>query len=209
MGSTQHWSVFHRGLHFLLLKPSDDPAHLRARRRIKKMPSRTELVERQKAPLATPSYLDLKAVEDITGALNALLADVFSLYVKTKNFHWHMSGRHFRDYHLLLDEHGDQLFAMTDDIAERVRKIGGTTLRSIGHIARVKRIADNDADYVTPEDMLSELWEDNKSLVQSMRAAHDPCDEDGDVASTSVIENWIDETQRRAWFLYEISRDRA
>ena len=118
-----------------------------------------------------------------------------------------MSGRHFRDYHLLLDEHGDQLFSMTDDIAERVRKIGGTTLRSIGQIVRIRRIADNDADYVTPEDMLSELWEDNKALVQSMRSAHDLCDAAGDVASTSVLENWTDETQRRAWFLYEISRD--
>ena len=146
-------------------------------------------------------------VRDISAALTALLADVFALYIKTKNFHWHMSGPHFRDYHLLLDEQGDQLFAMTDDIAERVRKIGGTTLRSIGQIARIKRIADNDADYVTPKDMLSELWEDNKALVLSLRGAHDLCDDAGDVASTSVIENWIDETQRRAWFLYEISRN--
>jgi len=150
-----------------------------------------------------------ESVKDISAALTALLADVFALYVKTKNFHWHMSGRHFRDYHLLLDEHGDQLFSMTDDIAERVRKIGGTTLRSIGHIARIKRIADNDAEYVTSGDMLSELWEDNKALVQSMRSAHDLCDEAGDVASASALENWIDETQRRAWFLYEISRDRS
>lgn len=148
-----------------------------------------------------------ESVKEISGALTALLADVFALYVKTKNFHWHMSGLHFRDYHLLLDDHGDQLFSMTDDIAERVRKIGGTTLRSIGHIARIKRIADNDAEYVTPEDMLSELWEDNKALILSMRSAHDLCDEAGDVASTSVLENWIDETQRRAWFLYEICRD--
>lgn len=147
-----------------------------------------------------------ESVKEISGALTALLADVFALYVKTKNFHWHMSGLHFRDYHLLLDEHGDQLFAMTDDIAERVRKIGGATLRSIAHIARIKRIADNDAEYVTPEDMLSELWEDNKALALSMRSAHDLCDEAGDVASTSVLENWIDETQRRAWFLYEIAR---
>lgn len=147
-----------------------------------------------------------ESVKEISGALTALLADVFALYVKTKNFHWHMSGLHFRDYHLLLDEHGDQLFAMTDDIAERVRKIGGTTLRSIAHIARIKRIADNDAEFVTPKDMLSELWEDNKSLVLSMRSAHDLCDEAGDIASTSVLENWIDETQRRTWFLYEIAR---
>ena len=150
--------------------------------------------------------LEPQPVIEISAALTALLADVFALYVKTKNFHWHMSGPHFRDYHLLLDDQGDQLFAMTDDIAERVRKIGGTTLRSIAHIARIKRIADNDADFVTPEDMLSELWEDNKALVLSMRSAHALCDDAGDVASTSVLENWIDETQRRAWFLYEIAR---
>src|SRR5215468_3046347 len=148
-----------------------------------------------------------EAVKDIAGALTALLADVFSLYVKTKNFHWHMSGSHFRDYHLLLDEHGDQLFAMTDDIAERARKIGGTTIRSVGHIARVKRVADNDADYVTPKDMLSELWEDNKALVRFMKSLHVLCDDAGDVASTSLLENWIDEAQRRAWFLYETCRD--
>src|SRR6266436_6584904 len=127
--------------------------------------------------LTTPTTLSEKAVHDISRALMPLLCDVFALYLKTKNFHWHMSGPHFRDYHLMLDDHGDQLFAMTDDIAERVRKIGGTTLRSIGHIARVKRIADNDADYVSPKDMLSELWEDNKGLVLSMRSAHDLCDE--------------------------------
>src|ERR1700744_3297037 len=131
---------------------------------------REELTERRQAPLTTPSDIGVGAKREITGALNVLLADVFALYVKTKNFHWHMSGPHFRDYHLLLDDQGDQLFAMTDDIAERVRKIGGTTLRSIAHIARIKRIADNDADFVTPEDMLSELWEDNKSLVLSMRS---------------------------------------
>jgi starvation-inducible DNA-binding protein len=147
-----------------------------------------------------------EAVKDITGALTALLADVFALYVKTKNFHWHMSGPHFRDYHLLLDEHGEQLFAMTDDIAERSRKIGGTTIRSVGHIARVKRIADNDAEYVTPKDMLAELWEDNKALILSLRGAHDLCDESGDVATASLLENWIDETQRRAWFLFETAR---
>jgi starvation-inducible DNA-binding protein len=150
-----------------------------------------------------------ESVKEISAAFTVLLADVFALYVKTKNFHWHMSGRHFRDYHLLLDDHGDQLFSMTDDIAERVRKIGGTTLRSIGHIARIKRIADNDAEYVAPEGMLSELWDDNRALIQSMRCAHDLCDEAGDVASASVLENWIDETQRRAWFLHEISKDRA
>jgi starvation-inducible DNA-binding protein len=148
-----------------------------------------------------------EAVKDIAGALTALLADVFAVYVKTKNFHWHMSGPHFRDYHLLLDEHGDQLFAMTDDIAERARKIGGTTIRSVGHIARVKRIADNDAEYVTPKDMLSELWEDNKALILSMRSVHNLCEEGGDVATASLLENWIDETQRRAWFLFETARN--
>jgi starvation-inducible DNA-binding protein len=151
---------------------------------------------------------DIKAesVREISGALTALLADVFALYIKTKNFHWHMSGPQFRDYHLLLDEHGDQLFGITDDIAERVRKIGGTTLRSIGHIARIKRVEDNDADYVTPKDMLSELWENNKALVLRMRSAHELCDSTGDVATASLLENWIDEAQRRAWFLYEITR---
>jgi starvation-inducible DNA-binding protein len=171
-----------------------------------KMTSRSALVERQKAPLATPSDIDSKAVEEITGALNALLADVFSLYLKTKNFHWHMSGPHFRDYHLLLDDHGDQLFAMTDDIAERVRKIGGTTIRSIGHIARLQRIPDNDADYVTPEDMLAELHEDEKALILSMRAVHTLCDDAEDVATASLLENWIDEGQRRSWFLFETTR---
>jgi len=171
------------------------------------MPSRTELLERQKAPLANRSDIEPKAVADITGALNALLADVFSLYLKTKNFHWHMSGPHFRDYHLLLDEHGGQLFAMTDDIAERVRKIGGTTIRSIGHIARLQRIQDNDAEYVTPEDMLAELHEDEKALVLSMRAVHTLCDEAEDVATASLIENWIDQAQRRSWFLFESTRN--
>jgi starvation-inducible DNA-binding protein len=145
-------------------------------------------------------------VKKISIALSVLLADVFALYIKTKNFHWHMSGPHFRDYHLLLDDHGDQLFAMTDDIAERVRKIGGTTLRSIGQMARITRIADNDADYVTPKDMLSELWEDNKALVLYLKSVHHLCDDAGDVASASIIENWIDETQRRGWFLYEACR---
>jgi starvation-inducible DNA-binding protein len=170
------------------------------------MSTKAQLVARQKAPLSTPSDIDPKAVKDISGALNALLADVFSLYLKTKNFHWHMSGPHFRDYHLLLDDHGDQIFAMTDDIAERVRKIGGTTIRSIGHIARLQRIPDNDADYVTAEDMLSELHEDEKALVLRMRAAHDLCDDAGDVATTSLLENWIDQTQRRGWFLFETTR---
>jgi len=167
---------------------------------------RPELVAPREASLTPRTDIAQDAVKDIAGALNALLADVFAVYVKTKNFHWHMSGPHFRDYHLLLDEQGEQLFAMIDDIAERGRKIGGTTLRSVGHIARVKRIADNDADYVTPKDMLSELWEDNKALVLSMRSAHDLCDEVGDVATASLLENWIDEGQRRAWFLFEMTR---
>ena len=166
-----------------------------------------ELEERRLAAHSQHTDIAPESVQEISAGLTALLADVFALYIKTKNFHWHMSGPHFRDYHLLLDEHGDQLFAMTDDIAERARKIGGTTLRSIGHIARIKRIADNDADYVTPKDMLSELWEDNKALVLSMRSMHDLCDAAGDVATTSVLENWIDETQRRSWFLYEMTRD--
>jgi len=147
-----------------------------------------------------------ESVKKISVALSVLLADVFALYIKTKNFHWHMSGLHFRDYHLLLDEHGDQLFAMTDDIAERVRKIGGTTLRSIGQMARITRIADNDAECITPKDMLSELWEDNKALVLYLKSVHGLCDDAGDVASASLIENWIDEAQRRAWFLYETCR---
>jgi len=170
------------------------------------MAKKSELIARQKSPLATPSDISPKAVKDITGALNTLLADVFSLYLKTKNFHWHMSGAHFRDYHLLLDDHADQIFAMTDDIAERVRKLGGTTIRSIGHIARLQRIPDNDADFVTPADMLSELHEDEKALVLSMRAVHALCDDAGDVATASLLENWIDQTQRRSWFLFETTR---
>jgi len=171
------------------------------------MSTKDKLVARQKAPLTTPSDIDPEAVKNITRGLNALLADVFTLYLKSKNFHWHMSGRHFRDFHLLLDDHGDQLFSMTDNIAERVRKIGGTTVRSIGHIARLQRIGDNDADYVTPADMLSELHEDEKALVLSMRAVHTLCDEAGDVATASLLENWIDQSQRRSWFLFEATRD--
>jgi starvation-inducible DNA-binding protein len=170
------------------------------------MSTKIDLATRRKAPLTTPSDIAPEAVKNITGALNTLLADIFALYVKTKNFHWHMSGPHFRDYHLLLDEHGDQLFAMTDDIAERVRKIGGITIRSIGHIARLQRIEDNDAEYVDPLDMLSELREDNKALTLSMRTTHDLCDDAGDVATASLLENWIDETQRRTWFLFETTR---
>ena len=158
------------------------------------------------AALAVPSDLGANATRDIAAALNLLLADVFALYMKTKNFHWHMSGPHFRDYHLLLDEQGSQIFAMTDDIAERVRKIGGTTLKSVGQISRLQRLKDNDADFVTPQDMLSELFEDNRSLKLSMKATHDLTDEVGDVATTSILESWIDETERRSWFLREASR---
>ena len=158
------------------------------------------------APLKTPTDFSPKAVQDISAALNILLADVFALYVKTKNFHWHVSGPHFRDFHLMFDEQGEQIFAMTDDIAERVRKVGGTTLRSIGQISRLQRVLDNDADYVTPLDMLAELHEDNKILVARLRETHDVCDEHNDVAGASLIENWIDEAERRAWFLYEATR---
>jgi starvation-inducible DNA-binding protein len=157
--------------------------------------------------LGTPTDLSANATRDISAALSGLLADVFSLYVKTKNFHWHMSGPHFRDYHLLLDEHGDQIFAMTDAIAERARKIGGTTLRSIGQIARQQRIEDNDAEYVTAKDMLAELRDDNKQLASILRQAHEVCDKYSDVATASLIENWIDETERRVWFLFESTRD--
>jgi starvation-inducible DNA-binding protein len=156
--------------------------------------------------LATPTDLKPNAVRDISGALNVLLADMFGLYLKTKNFHWHVSGPHFRDYHLLLDEQATQIFATTDDIAERVRKIGGMTLRSIGQVSRSQRVLDNDADYVTPLDMLAELRDDNKQLVASMRETHGLCDEHGDVASASLLENWIDEAERRTWFLFEASR---
>src|SRR5947207_10039954 len=158
------------------------------------------------APLDTPTDLRANAVPEISGALTILLADMFALYVKTKNFHWHVSGPHFRDYHLLLDEQAAQIFATTDDIAERVRKIGGTTLRSIGQIGRLQRVLDNDADYVTPADMLAELRDDNKQLVVNLRETHGLCDEHGDVANTSLLENWIDEAERRAWFLFEVTR---
>lgn len=165
-----------------------------------------DLSHRQEAPLITPTDLKLSAVKDIAGAMNAVLADVFALYLKTKNFHWHMSGPHFRDYHLLLDEHADQIFAMTDPIAERIRKIGGLTIRSIGHVARVQRVLDNDADYVEAEDMLAELLEDNKTLTARLREAHGVCEEHNDVATASLIESWVDETERRTWFLFEASR---
>jgi len=156
--------------------------------------------------LGTPTDLSAQATHDISAALNGLLADVFAIYMKTKNFHWHMSGHHFRDYHLLLDEHGDQIFAMTDPIAERARKIGGTTLRSIGQISQQQRILDNDAVYVEPQDMLAELRDDNKQLTSIMRQVHNVCEKYGDVATTSLLEVWIDETERRTWFLFEATR---
>jgi starvation-inducible DNA-binding protein len=161
---------------------------------------------RRVAPLQTPTDLSEDAARDIAAALNLLLADLFALYIKTKNFHWHVSGPHFRDYHLLLDEQADQIYATTDPVAERVRKLGATTLRSIGHIARLKRVLDNDADFVTPLDMLAELRDDNKDLVGRMREAHNVCDEHGDVATTSLLEVWIDEAERRVWFLFEAAR---
>jgi starvation-inducible DNA-binding protein len=165
-----------------------------------------ELQARRRAPLATRTDLSAAATKDIAAAMNAILADVFALYLKTKNFHWHMSGPHFRDYHELLDEQADQLYAMSDPIAERMRKIGGSTLRSIGQIARTQRVLDNDADYVEPQDMLAELREDNKDLAARLREAHNVCDEHRDVATASLIEVWIDETERRTWFLFEASR---
>jgi len=174
-----------------------------------KNPSSTktnDLLQRRRAPLATRTDLAAAATKDIAGAMNAILADVFALYLKTKNFHWHMSGPHFRDYHLLLDEQADQLFAMTDPIAERVRKIGQSTLKSIAQISRRQRVLDNEADYVEPRDMLAELADDNKTFAARLREAHDLCDEHRDVATTSLIEVWIDETERRTWFLFEASR---
>jgi len=162
--------------------------------------------QKTKARLATPTDLGANATKDLSGALNALLADTFALYLKTKNFHWHVSGPNFRDYHLMFDDHGDEIFAMTDVIAERVRKIGGTTLRSIGDIGRQQRLSDNDAAYVDTQDMLAELREDNQRFIASMREAHDLCDEHGDVASASLLENFIDEAEKRVWFLYEAGR---
>jgi len=170
------------------------------------MSNTPDLIARRMAPLFTPSDISTESVREIGGGLNALVADVFALYLKTKNFHWHMSGPHFRDYHLLLDDHGDQLFAMTDDLAERARKLGGPTIRSIGHIARLQRVIDNDADFVTPKDMLSELHEDEKALVLRMRALHTLCDDAGDVATASLLENFIDQSQLRSWFLFETTR---
>ena len=161
---------------------------------------------RGKAALDTPTDLSTDAVSEISEQLNAILATTFALYLKTKNFHWHVSGPHFRDYHLLLDEQGEQIFNSTDDIAERVRKIGGTTLRSIGQISRLQGIEDNDESYVSPGDMLRELMSDNKKLIQAMRGCHEVCDKYGDVATASILENFIDQAERRVWFLFEASR---
>jgi starvation-inducible DNA-binding protein len=165
-----------------------------------------DLRRRREAPLLTPTDLKAVATKDIAAAMNGILADVFALYIKTKNFHWHMSGPHFRDYHLLLDEQADQIFDMTDPIAERVRKLGGITIRSIGQIARTQRLLDNDAEYVEPSDMLAELADDNRILAVGLRQAHNVCDEHGDIATASLIEIWVDETERRTWFLFEAGR---
>ena len=161
---------------------------------------------RQSAALATPTDLGANATKDITGGLNILGADVLALWMKTKNFHWHVSGPHFRDYHLMLDEQSDEIYAMVDPIAERARKLGGNALRSIGQVKKLQRVLDNDADYVEPQDMLAELREDNKQLAKNMRILHEVCDEHNDVATASLLENWIDETEKRAWFLFEASR---
>lgn len=168
--------------------------------------SRDELTRRRQAALATPTDLQPEATREISGALNLLLADVFALYMKTKNFHWHVSGPHFRDYHLLFDEQASQVFAMSDPIAERVRRIGGATLRSTGNIARLQRLQDNDADFVEAADMLAELREDNRALVSRLRELHDLCDKYRDFATASLIEGWIDETEKRTWMLYEAGR---
>ena len=162
---------------------------------------------RQSANLATPTDLGANATKDITGGLAILAADVVALWMKTKNFHWHVSGPHFRDYHLLLDDQSNQIYAMIDPIAERARKLGGKALHSIGQVKKLQRVLDNDADYVTPQDMLAELREDNKQLARNMRSLHEVCDEHNDVATASLIENWIDETERRTWFLFESARN--
>jgi starvation-inducible DNA-binding protein len=161
---------------------------------------------RRAAPLKTPSDLGAEGIRELSRALNILLADLFALYIKTKNFHWHISGPHFRDYHLLLDEQADQIFALTDAVAERVRKLGGGTLRSVGQISRLQRVLDNDAEYVSPLDMLSEVREDNMRLTAHMRQVHNLCDERGDVATASMLEVWIDEAEKRVWYLFEASR---
>jgi len=161
---------------------------------------------KRKRPLSTPSDLSPQATEEITGALNILLADTFALFVKYKNFHWHVSGPHFRDYHLLFDEQSEQLLETIDPMGERVRKIGGTTLRSIGQISRIQRVLDNDAVFVDPQDMLAELREDNLAMVAKLKEAHSLCDDSGDIATASLIENWVDQAELRVWFLFEAGR---
>src|ERR1700723_2371846 len=173
---------------------------------MQKTKSGTDAKERQSAPMHTPTGLPAEGTREITGSLNALLADFYALYFKTKNFHWHMSGPHFRDYHLMLDDQSDQIFAMTDAVAERARKIGGTTVRSIGQISRLQRIADNEAEYVEPLDMIAELRDDNAKLTHNMRETHSRCDEAGTTATASLLENWIDEAEKRIWFLFECGR---
>jgi starvation-inducible DNA-binding protein len=165
-----------------------------------------DLKQRRTAPITPPTDLKGLATKDISAALNAVLADVYALYLKTKNFHWHMSGSHFRDYHLMMEEQSAQLLAMTDPMAERIRKVGGRTLRSISHIAQMQRVLDNNADFVEPQDMLAELRSDNQELVSHLREAHDLCAEHRDIASGSLIEMWIDETEQRGWFLFEATR---
>jgi starvation-inducible DNA-binding protein len=167
----------------------------------------TQLKEQETRRLDTPTGLSQDAVAEISGCLRQLLADVFALYLKTKNFHWHVSGSHFRDYHLLLDEHASQIFAMTDEIAERTRKIGGTTLHSVSDITRHQRLTDNDAGDISPKEMLAELHGDNQHLTRYLRSAHVVCDQQNDVATASLIETWVDEAERRTWFLSEIMRD--
>jgi len=162
--------------------------------------------QRREALLSTPSDFGAEAVNDISAALNLVLADMLALHMKTKNFHWHMSGPHFRDHHLLLDEHAAQIYATTDAIAERVRKIGARTLHSIGHVSRLQRLSDNDEDYVAPLDMLAELRDDNLQLAAHMREAHGLCEEHGDVTGGSFLENWIDEAENRVWYLFEATR---
>ena len=161
---------------------------------------------RQSANLATPTDLGANATKDIAGGLAILAADVLALWMKTKNFHWHVSGPHFHDYHLLLDDQSDQIYAMVDPIAERARKLGGKALHSIGQVKKLQRVLDNDADYVSPQDMLAELREDNKQLAKNMRVLHEVCDEHNDIATASLIENWVDETEQRTWFLFEAAR---
>ena len=170
------------------------------------MSTHTHQKESQAARITVPDGFSPEEVKNLSSVLNALLADTFALYLKTKNFHWHMNGQHFRDYHLMLDEQAAQIFDLTDVIAERVRKVGGTTIRSIGHIARLQRVHDNDEEFVGPTEMLKELHADNKTLVESLRAAHVVTSKANDYATTSLIEIWIDEAERRAWFLFESTR---